>query len=121
MRTFTGVIMLISVFFGTVIFFSAESAAQEVVALVPIVASYVFGRALENFTEYNKDGSGSNINNENHFSSKLIATTGSDFEFVKVQGKGDVPKVISRMEWGGILDDNRGNDYTVFEYYKSKE
>lgn len=113
MRTFTGIIMLISVFIGTVIFFAAESAAQEVVALVPIVASYVFGRALENFTEYNS--------NKKESETKFEDATTSDYDHIQVETKEGNRKIISRLEWAGIIESNRKDDYTAIKYYKSKE
>ena len=42
--------MLLGLIMGALTLFSAKSAPQEAIALVPIVGGYVFGRMLENFS-----------------------------------------------------------------------
>lgn len=50
MKTTSGVFMLLGLIMGALTLFSAKSAPQEAIALVPIVGGYVFGRMLENFS-----------------------------------------------------------------------
>ncbi len=117
MKIVSGIIMLIGAFFTIIEFVASESAPQQAASVVFVVGAYVTGRALENFVSKEEKtiqiASTGNLNE-----SALIRSYKRDAEFVKVQYKSEEPKMISRMEWAGILDDKRDSDYTIIDYYK---